>query len=237
MIFPLLIIPATTLIFINAINYLFRANGLLFKYSLYGTSLTSLVKLATLLSMHINLAYSVIIWKEYPIVNNFGELLYPANSWFELQPNLNLPFIILSILILITAVLTSWYSSVNTQLLLNLLLLIEICLIGAFSCVNLFAFLLFFEASAIPVLVLMVYCGSDRRERIKASYYFLFFTLYGSISLLLIIVNVYSLFQVERFFETSELVSNYSMWLLLFSAFAVKIPLFPFHLWLPQAHV
>lgn len=237
MIFPLIIIPITTLIFINFINYLFRANGLLFKYSIYGSSLSSLIKLITLLSMHINLAYSVIIWNEYPLVTNQYELLYPANSWFELSHNLNLPFIILSILILIIAVLTSWYSSVNTQLLLNLFLLIEICLVGAFSCTNLFAFLLFFEASAIPVFILMVYCGSDRRERIKASYYFIFFTLYGSISLLLVIINSYSWYQIQYFSDNNIFLSNYSLWLLLFIAFAVKIPLFPFHLWLPQAHV
>jgi len=74
-----------------------------------------------------------------------------------------------------------------------MLLALEICLVGAFSCTSLFAFLLFFEASAIPIFILMVYCGSDRRERLKASYYFIFFTLYGSISLLLVLINSYSL--------------------------------------------
>jgi len=107
-------------------------------------------------------------------------------------------------------VLTSWYSSANSQLILTLFLLIEVCLIGAFSCTSIFAFLLFFEASAIPVFILMVYCGSDRRERLKASYYFLFFTLYGSISLLLIIINVYSLYQIKYLSGLTSLVDNYS---------------------------
>ena len=86
--------------------------------------------------------------------------------------------------------------------------MIEICLVGAFSCTNIFTFLLFFEASAIPVFILMVYCGSDRRERIKASYYFIFFTLYGSISLLLVIINIYSLTQLDN---TGIIAANYSM--------------------------
>ena len=236
MIFPLFIIPFTTFLFINFVNYLFRASGLLFRYSLLGSSLSSLVKLVTLLSMQINLAYGVILWNEYPLTDKGFNLTYPANSWFELHHSLNLPFIILSTFILIIAVLTSWYSSTNSLLLLNLFLLIEICLVGAFSCVNLFAFLLFFEASALPVFVLMVYCGSDRRERVKASYYFIFFTLYGSISLLMVLVNAYSLYQVQ-YFSDSVLTSKHAAWLLLFIAFAVKIPLFPFHLWLPQAHV
>jgi len=234
MIFPLFIIPITTLLFINFINYLFRTNSYFHKFTIYFTPFSSVTKIVTLLSMHINLAYSIILWKEYPKFTIYDELLYPANSWFELSHNLNLPFIILSILILIVSILTTWYAIINTQLILNLFLLIEICLVGAFSCTNIFTFLLFFEASAIPVFILMVYCGSDRRERIKASYYFIFFTLYGSISLLLVIINIYSLAQLD---STNTIAANYSMWILLFIAFAVKIPLFPFHLWLPQAHV
>jgi NADH-quinone oxidoreductase subunit M len=95
-------------------------------------------------------------------------------------------------------------------------------------------FLLFFEASAVPIFLLIVYCGSDRRERLKASYYFLFFTLYGSISLLLVIINIYGLQQLE--FSSIISLNNYSFWVLLFIAFAIKIPLFPFHIWLPYAH-
>lgn len=83
------------------------------------------------------------------------------------------------------------------QLFLSLVLLLEIFLVGAFGCTSIFIFLLFFEASAIPIFVLMVYCGSDRRERLKASYYFIFFTLYGSLALLLLIVNLYSLHQID----------------------------------------
>jgi NADH:ubiquinone oxidoreductase subunit 4 (subunit M) len=87
---------------------------------------------------------------------------------------------------------------------------------------------LFFEASALPIFILIVYCGSPRRERLKASYYFLFFTLYGSISLLLLILNTYALSQAS--FITPAAQDNYVGWVLLFIAFAVKIPLFPFHI-------
>src|SRR5215203_5613087 len=97
------------------------------------------------------------------------------------------------------------------QLFLSLILILEICLIGAFSCNNLFIFLLFFETSAIPIFLLMVYCGSSRRERLKASYFFLFFTLYGSISLLLVILNIYSIQQIEFIFNFSNINNNYSL--------------------------
>jgi len=205
-----------------------------------GTMSNNIIKLITLLSFNISLAYAAYLWKAYPQFNPTTELLiYPCeNLWAELQHNLNLPFLLLSTFILMIALLTSWYSSVDVILLSCLLLLIEVCLVGSFSCTNLFVFLLFFEASALPIYILIVYCGSSRRERLKASYYFLFFTLYGSISLLLLILNFYSLRHVN-FIDESMLSqqASYSIWILLFIAFAVKIPLFPFHLWLPYAHV
>lgn len=238
MIFPLFIIPITTIIFINSINYIFNAGGKYHTNFFLGMSISTITKIVTLLSFHVSLAYSIILWKTYPKFDAIGNaVIYPANSWFELQHNLNLPFIILSIGILIISLLTTWYSNTNSQLLLSLFLVIEICLVGAFSCINIFAFLLFFEASAIPVFILMIYCGSDRRERLKAAYYFLFFTLYGSISLLLVIINIYILYQVKYVSDLTTIISSYSLWLLIFIAFAVKIPLFPFHLWLPYAHV
>jgi len=78
-----------------------------------------------------------------------------------------------------------------------MMLLLEIFLVGAFSCINLFVFLLFFEASALPIFILIIYCGSARRERVKAGYYFLFFTFYGSLALLLVILNFYTLSQID----------------------------------------
>jgi NADH:ubiquinone oxidoreductase subunit 4 (subunit M) len=65
------------------------------------------------------------------------------------------------------------------------------------------------------------------------------FTLYGSISLLLLILNLYSLEQLN-FLSVNSLNSRelpYISWILLFISFAVKIPLFPFHSWLPYAHL
>lgn len=109
---------------------------------------------------------------------------------------------------LIITLLTGWYTHVNKLLFAVLILASEICLVGSFACTNLFVFLLFFEASALPIFVLIVYCGSPRRERLKAGYYFLFFTLYGSISLLLLILNTYSLSQTT--FAVSVVQNSYT---------------------------
>jgi len=93
----------------------------------------------------------------------------------------------------------------------TMMLLLEVCLVGAFSCTNLFVFLLFFEASALPIFILIVYCGSARRERLKAGYYFLFYTFYGSLSLLLVLLNVYSLNQINFITETPEQYTSATM--------------------------
>lgn len=92
-----------------------------------------------------------------------------------------------------------------------MLLLIEIFLVGAFTCSSIFVFLLFFEASALPIFILIAYCGSARRERIKASYYFLFFTIYGSLSLLLLIINFYSLNQIQFISDIPNQSNNYAL--------------------------
>lgn len=93
----------------------------------------------------------------------------------------------------------------------NMMLILEICLVGAFSCTNLFVFLLFFEASALPIFILIAYCGSARRERLKAGYYFLFYTFYGSLSLLLVLLNFYSLSQINFVTETPSYINSYTL--------------------------
>lgn len=243
MVLPLLIIPVTTLFTIVGLSIVERIGNQFTNSRLTSYSLSVAARLATLISFNVSLAYAAYLWKAYPQFTslqseNFEYGRYPSNAWLELQHNLSLPFLLLSTFILIVALLASWYATTNVFLFTSLLLIIEICLVGAFSCTNLFLFLLCFEASALPIFILIVYCGSPRRERLKAAYYFLFFTLYGSISLLLLILNIYSLNQIEfinNVFLNQQ--TSYTMWVLLFIAFAVKIPLFPFHLWLPYAHV
>lgn len=232
MIYPLLLIPFVTLATVWNIGWYKKANSEVTSNPNSGSD--SSIMIITLMSFYFNLMYSAMLWKWYPQYNEEGLAYYPANSWFELYHGLNLPFVILSTAVLIIALLTAWYTVINKLFFTILLLVSEICLIGSFSCTNLFIFLLFFEASALPIFMLVVYCGSPRRERLKASYYFLFFTLYGSIALLLLILNMYALFQIDF---VIQITNNNTAWLLLFVAFAVKIPLFPFHIWLPYAHV
>jgi NADH-quinone oxidoreductase subunit M len=144
---------------------------------------------------------------------------------------------LLSTFILIISYLAAWNLTVNALLFSSLILLIEIFLIGSFASSSIFTFLVFFEASAIPIFIMIIYCGSPRRERIKAGYYFILFTLYGSMSLLLIIINFYVISKISLFNNYGANDLEFLSWILLFISFAIKVPLFPFHIWLPYAHV
>lgn len=244
MIEPLFIIPtiSLTLLFVFSIYCKTNLSGQS-NPKILGTSPMYIIKLITLLSLTINFSYEVYLLLKYPLietVDNVNYLVYPGNNFFEFYHSLNLPFLLLSTFVLFVALLGSWYVRTKPLLFSSLILITELCLIGAFGCTNIFLFLLFFEASALPIFILIAYCGNPRRERLKASYYFLFFTLYGSISLLLLIINIYVIKQLDWNLDYPTFNSStneYVSWLLLFTAFAVKIPLFPVHLWLPYAHV
>ena len=179
----------------------------------------------------------ILSWGFLP-VENIGLYLIGlpigADSIFELS-GLGYIFSILTTFTMIISVLASWYLAVDTRLFYGLLVIINLCLIGAFSCTNIFLFLIFFELSALPVFILIGYCGSARRERLKANYYFLFFTFYGSMSLLIILLSSYSILNTN-YLLSSEIL-GFLAYILLFISFAIKIPLFPFHIWLPYAHV
>jgi NADH-quinone oxidoreductase subunit M len=247
MLLPLFIIPITTLLLLGFLWTLgqlhwFETKSNKFDWNGYKGIMFSVFKLMTLVSFFVTLFYSIYLWKRFPLTIMDYEI-YPVAiqlgdiNLFEITNNLNLPFIILSTFVLLISLLTAWYSGVNMLLFCSMMLILEICLVGAFSCTNLFVFLLFFEASALPIFILIAYCGSARRERLKAGYYFLFYTFYGSLSLLLVLLNFYSLSQINFVTEVPSYINSYTLWILLFIAFAVKIPLFPFHIWLPYAHV
>lgn len=130
-----------------------------------------------------------------------------------------------------------WNNSFKPLLLLNLVSLIGIFLNCAFYCYDLLAFYFFFESTLIPMFLIIGIWGS-RVEKVKASYYFFLYTLSGSLFLLIAIMFLHSTVgSTCIFYLTVDFNSEYYLWPLFFIAFAVKIPMFPFHIWLPEAHV
>lgn len=142
-------------------------------------------------------------------------------------------------LILVSRIKTKFNSNFDKLfLIVNLILLM--CLILTFSCLDYLLFYISFEASLVPTLVLILGWGYQP-ERIQAGVYLLFYTLFASLPLLISLLNLYKTagritFIITMSVKEMGLVSR--IWF--FSrimAFVVKLPIYMFHLWLPKAHV
>lgn len=119
-------------------------------------------------------------------------------------------------------------------------LFMEALLIAAFSALDLIAFYAFFEGILIPMFLLIGTWGS-RSRRSRAAYYLFYYTLVGSIFMLIGILYVYSELGTTCVYALHaydfSLEEQSVLWLLFFVALAVKVPIVPLHVWLPEAHV
>jgi NADH-quinone oxidoreductase subunit M len=153
---------------------------------------------------------------------------------------ISLSFVLLTAFVMPFCVLASSTIKYNFKQFIVYLLLIEIFLVLSFSVTNLFWFFVFFESVLIPMYLLIGIWGS-RSRKIAAAYYFFLYTLFGSFFLLCGLLYLYR--SVESFdYEVLYHVflprqDQMILWILFFIPFAIKIPMFPFHLWLPEAHV
>jgi NADH-quinone oxidoreductase subunit M len=154
---------------------------------------------------------------------------------------IGLLFIILTTLIFPICILSSWKNiHKNLKEYMVLLLIMESLLIIVFSILDLVLFYIFFESILIPMFLMIGIWGS-RRRKIRASYLLFFYTLFGSVLMLVAIMSIYiqtgttdyqSLLLVD--FDKSK---QKFLWLAFFLSFASKIPMVPLHIWLPEAHV
>lgn len=170
----------------------------------------------------------------YKIDNSFLNLSYSIGV-----DGISLLFIFLSCLLIFISFIFVWpiYKVENYDGILVALLL---CLVASFLTLDLLFFYIFFEAILIPMFLLVGLFGS-RERKIRAAYLLMFYTLFGSLFFLLGILYLYFVVGVTGF-EYLELVTltyqeQVYLWIAFFLSFAFKIPLFPFHIWLPEAHV
>ena len=155
--------------------------------------------------------------------------------------SISLLFVILTTLIFPLCILNSWKSvSIYLKEYMILFLVMESLLLIVFSVLDLLLFYVFFESILIPMYLLIGVWGS-RTRKIRASYMFFFYTLGGSVLLLLSIMAIYAEvgttdYQVLLLHEFSPFRQKV-LWLAFFISFASKVPMVPFHIWLPEAHV
>jgi NADH-quinone oxidoreductase subunit M len=124
-----------------------------------------------------------------------------------------------------------------------LLLMLDAGMMGVFVSLDFFLFYIFWEVMLLPMYFLIGIWGGPRRE--YAAIKFFLYTLLGSVLILLAMLGLYY-YSPTPTFDMTQLASNASayslnfqriVWLALFIGFAIKIPAFPFHTWLPDAHV
>ncbi|GMT47640.1 MAG: NADH-quinone oxidoreductase subunit M [bacterium] len=148
-------------------------------------------------------------------------------------------FVLLSALITILCVLISWNSvKIKVKEFYVSLLLIEGAMIGVFCSLDFFLFYIFWEAMLIPMYLIIGVWGGPRR--VYAAIKFFLFTLVGSVFMLVGIIVLYLKTGTFNIPELSQMTLPYNLQLWLFwaffAAFAVKVPMFPLHTWLPDAH-
>nr|YP_009911561.1 NADH dehydrogenase subunit 4 [Hadrosciurus spadiceus]QLD22251.1 NADH dehydrogenase subunit 4 [Hadrosciurus spadiceus]QLD22355.1 NADH dehydrogenase subunit 4 [Hadrosciurus spadiceus]QLD22368.1 NADH dehydrogenase subunit 4 [Hadrosciurus spadiceus]QLD22433.1 NADH dehydrogenase subunit 4 [Hadrosciurus spadiceus] len=129
------------------------------------------------------------------------------------------------------------------KLYILMLISLQLFLIMTFSASELILFYILFEATLIPTLVIITRWG-NQTERLNAGLYFLFYTLIGSLPLLVVLIYIQkstgSLNFIMSLYQSDTLPptwANNMMWLACMMAFMVKMPLYGLHLWLPKAHV
>jgi NADH-quinone oxidoreductase subunit M len=159
---------------------------------------------------------------------------------------ISLFLVILTTFLTVISILCSW-SSIQKRVkeFFIALLLLEVGVVGVFLSLDLFLFFLFWEVMLIPMYLLIGIWGHDRR--IYAAVKFILYTMAGSILMLVGILWLYNatgtfdLPSIQNALQTGALVlprgTETLLFLAFFVAFAIKVPLFPFHTWLPDAHV
>lgn len=153
---------------------------------------------------------------------------------------ISLPFVILTTALMPFCIVASWKSvTMRVREYMMAFLVLETLMIGTFSALDLVLFYLFFEGGLIPMFLIIGVWGGPRR--VYASFKFFLYTLLGSVLMLLAIMALYwnaGTTDIPTLMKTAVPASMQKWaWLAFFASFAVKMPMWPVHTWLPDAHV
>ena len=150
---------------------------------------------------------------------------------------ISLPMLVLTTFLGFLSVLVSWKVQLRVREYFIWLLLLETGILGVFTSLDLVLFFLFWEVELIPMYMLISIWGTGRKE--YSAIKFVIYTLVGSA---LMLAGILSLYFLNGSFDMTSLVlkgasaSAVAIFFLIFAAFAIKLPVFPLHTWLPDAH-
>ena len=204
------------------------------------------VRWAALFTTLITFALSLFAWGQFDI-GNPGFQLVEQKAWmgsglsYKLGVDgISMPFVLLTTFLRPFCIAASW-DSITTRVKEYMIafLVLETMMIGVFCALDMVLFYVFFEGGLIPMFLIIGIWGGKRR--IYASFKFFLYTLVGSLLMLLAMMAMWGVTgttDIVQLLNTSFPSSMQKwLWLAFFASFAVKMPMWPVHTWLPDAHV
>ena len=201
---------------------------------------------ATLLTTIVVFLLSLVAWARFD-PSTLAFQLVESRSWFGAGlgyklgvDGASMPFVLLTTFLTPFCILSAWEAiEFRVKEFMIAFLVLEAALIGVFCALDIVLFYLFFEGGLIPMFLIIGIWGGKRR--IYASMKFFLYTLLGSLLMLLAIMKMYGVAgttDITVLLHTHFAPSlQYWLWLAFFASFAVKMPMWPVHTWLPDAHV
>lgn len=196
------------------------------------------VKEISLIFSVIIFSYSLFIFLTLDFSSIEPQLIIAQSGFFI--DNLSVFFIILTTFLQPICILINWNNSYNLREILIYLFIIEVLLILLFTAGNLLLFYILFESILIPMFIYIGKFGA-RSRKIEAAFKFFIYTYIGSLFMFIGLAYIYYVkgtLDLELLYRT-EFTPNEQifLWFSFFASFSVKIPIIPFHIWLPEAHV
>ena len=203
-------------------------------------------KYAAIFSSLTNFLLSLFLWYSFDVSTSDFQFVEEKN-WMEGLVNFQLGIDGISILfILLTTFIAPIciFSGINSikfkiKEFLIAILVMETLMLGVFCSLDLVVFYLFFEGGLIPMFLIIGVWGGPKR--VYSAFKFFLFTLLGSVLMLVAIISIYWITGTTDVIKLLDLriqqQYQYLLWLAFFSSFAVKLPMWPVHTWLPDAHV
>ena len=203
-------------------------------------------KYVAIFSSLTNFFLSIFLWYSFDTSTSEFQFVEEKN-WMEGFINFQLGIDGISILfILLTTFIApicifSGINSIRFKLkeFLIAILVMETFMLGVFCSLDLVIFYLFFEGGLIPMFLIIGIWGGQKR--VYSAFKFFLFTLLGSVLMLIAIISIYWITGTTDVIKLLDIripqEYQYLLWLAFFSSFAVKLPMWPFHTWLPDAHV
>lgn len=208
-------------------------------YAMYVAILSSVLTLIATIYLLIRFDSEV---ETYQFVEKYSWIKSIGLDFHVGVDGISVYFVVLTALLTLICIIASLFTIKKKikEYLLCFLLLESFC-IGAFSALNLLLFYGFFEVILIPMYLIIGIWGGE--ERVYAAVKFFLYTFFGSVFLLIALIYIYSqtgTFELTELAERMPLLSlgvQKYLWLATFISFAIKVPMVPFHTWLPDAHV